>query len=104
MLGEEKYERLFCNPNNAAVAIYKTILRLRALIPEYTIYPEIFDMRKYYKLQNVAIKPRYTEISDGMQLNGKVIAAKGNIVVLQDDKGFQAINAHRLIGREIEMC
>ena len=104
VLGEEKYERLFCNPNNAAVAIYKTILRLRALIPEYTIYPEIFDMRKYYKLQNVAIKPRHTEISDGMQLNGKVIAAKGNIVVLQDDKGFQAINAHRLIGREIEMC
>ncbi len=103
VLGEEKYERLFCNPNNAAAAIYKTILKLRALMPEHMIYPEIFDMRKHYKLQNVAIKPRHIEIQETMKLSGKVVAAKGNIMVLQNDAGFHAINAHRLIGREIEM-
>ncbi len=104
ILGEEKYHRLFCDPNKAAASLYKAIVRLRSNgLSEYLIYPEIFDMRKYYKLQNVAIKPRHTEIQETVKLSGKVVAAKGNILVLQNDSEFFAVNAHRLIGREIEI-
>ena len=103
ILGEEKYARLFCDPNKAAIQLYKTIVRLRSLIPEYMIYPEIFDMRGYYKLQHVITKPRHTEVAEGMKLDGKVVAAKGNIIILENDSGFAAINAHRLIGRDVEM-
>lgn len=103
VLGEEKFDRLFCDPNKAAIELYKAIVKLRAVIPEYMIYPEIFDMRKYYNLNHVVTHPKSTNIDEGMKLAGKVIAAKGNIVVLQDDNGFSAINAHRLIGREIEL-
>lgn len=103
ILGDQKYDRLFCDPNRAARELYKAIVKLRANFSEYLTYPEIFDMRKYYNLQNVITHPKSTSIDTGTQLTGKVVAAKGNIIVLQNDIGFHAINAHRLIGREIEM-
>jgi len=103
ILGEEKYKRLFCDPNKAATELYKAIVKLRRSFTQHLIYPEIFDMRKYYKLQHVVMQPRSISIGDGTKINGKVVAAKGNIIILQDDTGFSAINAHRLIGREVEM-
>ena len=104
IFGEDKYKRLFCDPNRAAAALYKAIVKIRdSDVSQYLIYPEIFDMRKHYKLQNVTIHPDSMDIDSGTKINGKAIAAKGNIVIFQNDTGPFAINAHRLIGREIEV-
>ncbi len=103
ILGDQKYDRLFCDPNRSARELYKIIVRLRVNFGQYLVYPEIYDMRKYYMLDHVVSKPRNVTVDNGTQIAGKVVAAKGNIMVLQNDSGFHAVNAHRLIGREIEM-
>lgn len=100
--GDEKKRMLFCNPNIATANITNAIRRLNVEFPEYFITPQIFDMRRHYRLHNVFFDPKELAISDKAELNGNVVAAKGNIVVLENGE-FSVFNAHELLGREIEI-
>lgn len=100
--GDEKKRMLFCNPNTATANISQAIKKLRQEFPEYLIPPQIFDLRRHYRLHNVLFDPKGLSISDEMLLKGSVVAAKGNIIVLQNG-GFSSVNAHELLGREIEL-
>jgi hypothetical protein len=102
MGGDEKHTTLFANPNNSAKSIYKAILKLRNNGLTCLINPEIYDMRKYYKLQNVPVKPEKFEITSDLDIKGRIIAAKGNMMVLKQSSNFFLLNAHRLIGFDVE--
>lgn len=100
--GEEKARMLFCNPNIAIENITAAIKNLRTKFSEHLISPQIFDLRSYYMLHKVPVNPRKLPICEKTELKGNVVAAKGNIIVLEND-GFSAFNAHELLGREIEV-
>jgi len=100
--GIQKHKNLFCNPNNSIKQLVSIISSLRSNgFSKYLIHPEIYDLREFYHLDNVHKEPEYKEVETGMRLEGNVVAAKGNIIILQKNNEFYTINAHRLIGREI---
>ncbi len=100
MKGSEKQKMIFCNPNKAAVNILNATKKLsRNGFSLGRI--EIYDLRKYYNLQNVIAGPQKSDIKDGTKLSGRVVAAKGNILILRKGYDFFSANAHDLIGRDI---
>lgn len=101
--GDKKHELIFGNPNNAAIALFNAINRLRKTsFSQHMIYPEIHDLRKYYRLNNVPVRPKKLAVKPGSEISGRVVAAKGNLVVIENGD-FHAFNAHDLIGRELEI-
>jgi len=101
--GNEKAERIFCNPNNAMKNLYRNIVNLKKILSEQMKNVEIFDLRTHYKLTNVTLEPDNIRIKTGLELQGTVVAAKGNIVIIKQDDRFISFNAHEMIGREIVM-
>lgn len=99
--GKEKQKMIFCDPNVAASNILGAIKKLKGSFSISRL--EIYDMRKHYNLQNVITSPQKVDLSEGMKISGKVVAAKGNILILSSDYDFFSINAHDMIGREISI-
>ena len=100
--GDEKYRMLFGNPNLAVANIVQAISNLRNNgVSKYMVPPEVYDLRSYYRLNNVPYMPGKLHIKDNMNLSGQCVAAKGNILVFKDSNFF-SVNAHDLIGREIQ--
>lgn len=101
--GAQKHELIFGNPNLAAINIFNAIKKLRENgFGEYIIPPEIYDLRPYYRLENIFGTPEKISVSDGCVVDGSVVAAKGNIMILENKGSFYSLNSHDLIGREIE--
>ena len=101
--GNQKAERIFCNPNVAMKNLYKNIINLKNLFPEKLNNIEIHDLRNYYRLHNVKKDPKLLKVSNGIKLEGRVVAAKGNIVILNNQNMFYSLNAHEMVGREVEI-
>lgn len=102
--GRQKHTALFCNPNTAMTNILRAVTALRSNgFARHMISPEIYDMREYYKLQNVFSAPEEMQLAEGTRIEGHAVAAKGNVIVLQNRSKFLSINAHDLIGREVVM-
>lgn len=99
--GAQKHKMLFCDPNKAMPNIFKAISSLNSGFGKYLIRPEIYDMRHYYRLDNVLLTPSEMPVSENTEISGEIVAAKGNIIVLKKGDEFFSINAHELIGREI---
>lgn len=103
ILGDEKMKSLFCDPNNCLSSIQRAINNLRNNgLNHCLVRPEIYDMRGYYKLHNVPVHPIKAQIGENCKIHGKVVAAKGNIIVLKDGKAFHSVNVHSIIGYQIE--
>lgn len=100
--GDEKKRMLFCNPNVAMQNITQAIKKLRSEFAQYLIQPQIFDLRRYYRLHNVFLEPKAMTVEENTELKGHVVAAKGNIMVIENGE-FSAVNAHELLGRDIEI-
>lgn len=107
--GATKQSKIFGNPNIAVTNISRAISRLQSNgVSKYLIPPEIYDLRSYYKLDAVGHDPLKVFVKEGSRIEGEVVAAKGNIIVMSSDSGgsnnaFFSINAHELIGREMMM-
>ena len=98
--GNEKQDMLFANPNLSVIRLSNAINKLKGNgFP--LIHPEIYDMRKYYRLENTPSKPKKIDIKTNTKIKGRVVSAKGNILVLENKNNFYSLNAHALIGREI---
>jgi hypothetical protein len=103
LTGEQKNEVLFGNPNVAVGNITRAVSVLRSNgFSKYMTGLEIFDLRSYYHLHNVFSQPKIMEIKEGAEIKGRVAAAKGNLIIFQNNENFFSVNAHRLIGRMIE--
>lgn len=98
--GAQKHGLIFGNPNAAAINIFNAIQRLRQTGMKM-INPEIYDLRPYYRLHNVLADPQRVDVSDGCKISGSVVAAKGNILIMENQGGFYSLNSHELIGREL---
>lgn len=99
--GFEKHKNLFSDPNISTKKIIDVYTKITQKFESYLTKPEIYDLRKYYKLNNVFSSPKLSTIGTGSEISGKIVAAKGNILILKNN-GYIAINAHELIGRKIE--
>ncbi len=98
MRGNEKNDRLFGNPNASVMQISKSIAVLKDQFETNTM--EIYDLRRFYGLENVKKRPRMIKVRDQLNISGKVVAAKGNLMVIKNGF-FYTLNAHDIIGREI---
>lgn len=99
--GSQKFEHLFGDPNTSLKKITSSIQKLNAL--GYEINPEIYDLRSYYRLDRVSNEPVFIDNARGKTIKGKVVALKGNILILETDKGGNiALNTHDLIGRKFK--
>ena len=98
--GKEKHATLFGNPNMAVATIYKAINKLKNNFN--LLEPEIYDLRRHYKLQNVSADPNLLEIKDNLEIIGRMVAAKGNILIFKNQNGFFSLDANYLIGRDAE--
>src|SRR3989344_6182684 len=100
VMSKEKHNNLFCDPNSCIETISSAVGRLRNNgFNEHLIMPEIYDLRSYYRMENISSDPVMKEVFSGMRIDGVVEAAKGNMIIIRNGQGFYSINAHRLIGR-----
>ena len=100
--GPTKNNNLFSKPNESMKRLSACLTMLReSKFKEFLIEPEIYDLRKHYRLHNVPFPPSLMSIKDGSSLSGTVVAAKGNILVLNSAHNFYSVNAHELIGRTV---
>ncbi|MBI3190926.1 DUF2797 domain-containing protein [archaeon] len=104
LTGDQKHKLLFGNPNKSIQMLVSSINSLKNNgVSKYMVPTEIYDLRSYYKLDSVSFEPRKIKMGDNVNIQGDVVAAKGNIVILKTDSGFQSFNAHDLIGRHVEL-
>jgi len=102
LTGDEKHEIMFGDPNIAAANIFNAINKLKKMdFNQYLIKPEIYDLRKYYRLENVFLDPKNLRIKDNTEISGRVVAAKGNLIIFNAENEFYSVNAHSLYGREV---
>jgi len=101
--GEEKQKTLMSDPNIEISSIFSAISTLKKSNMPHLINPEIYDLRHYYKLDKISYNPSILRIKKGTELKGKVVAVKGNIIVLHTPTGLFSVNSHDMIGRNIEI-
>ena len=53
--------------------------------------------------QLAGVYPKMLKVKNGIKLEGKVVAAKGNIIILNSEDMFYSLNAHEMVGREVEI-
>ncbi len=99
--GEVKQELLFGDPNASTIAVVKAVAKLKDAHWDFPIQHEIYDFRSYYRLAEIGSKPKKLQIAEGKEVRGRVVATKGNIVVVRNSDGFFSFDARRAVGREI---
>ena len=94
-------KRIFGDPNISVKNIIRGISKLRDIeeIRNHMIKPEIYDLRHYYRTIAIKYEPRFISVKDDMEIDGKIIAAKGPLIVMENSELF-SINAHNMIGRD----
>lgn len=95
--GAKKHKIMFGDPNVATINILSAIGALKEKGFDL-IDPEIYDLRRFYRLEKIDSVPEFVDISPGGELSGKVVAVKGNLIVFEKKGEFYAFNAHSLIG------
>ncbi|MBI4896595.1 MAG: DUF2797 domain-containing protein [Candidatus Aenigmarchaeota archaeon] len=104
VFGNVKQELIFGNPNASLRNIRNAVTSLQTNgFGKHLVTPEIYDLRRYYRLEQLSSHPHSLKLKDGMLLRGKALAAKGNIIMVQDGNQLYSVNSHDLIGREITM-
>lgn len=100
--GKDKNNNIFPDFKQIKPILEQAIENLKISPYWYLLSPEIYTLTNYYHLDCVKKKPRPMNVFTNMRLEGKVIAAKGNILILRNNNEYFSLNAHRLIGRCIE--
>src|SRR3989344_2337756 len=98
--GLRKHQLLGADPNAPAVRIAAALEELKEaqLLVDR---PAIYDLRSFYRLDRVRAAPSFLQLSAGQDINGTVVAAKGNLLILENSGAYSSFNAHELIGRTI---
>ncbi len=102
--GLDKHRMLFGNINVASINIFNAVTKLRSTVfGDCLIKPEIYNLQSIYRLGAVTKMPTPMDISEGLKISGTVIAAKGNILVLENVHGMFTVNANKLLGCDIAL-
>jgi hypothetical protein len=101
--GESKQNMIFSRPNISIPRLFSAIsaLRTNGFAP-HMVPPEIYDLRDYYNLKSVEYNPEPLKIGKDTKLSGDVVTAKGNVLIIKDHHRLYSINAHDMIGRDIQ--
>jgi hypothetical protein len=100
--GVDKQKMLFGNINVASMNIFNAYSKLRVNgVSAHLINPEIYNLQSIYRLSSVTSMPKPLRLEEGAEIEGKVVAAKGNILVLENN-GFFSLNLNKLVGFETE--
>ncbi len=94
--GEQKHKVMFGSANDSSIVIKKALNSLNGTM---NMHPIIYDMRSYYRLDRIHSTPHLLNLKEGSKINGRVLAIKGNLIVLSTGECF---NAHSIIGRDID--
>ena len=95
--GNEKLAQLMADPN-------ESLSRLRSAIDILNGFGKpvvIHDLRDRYGMENVRGMPEPVHPAEGREIEGKVIAVKGNMMLYESPDGLKCMNLHRLAGREV---
>ncbi|MBI2583545.1 MAG: DUF2797 domain-containing protein [Candidatus Aenigmarchaeota archaeon] len=95
--GDFKIKRILTDPNESIAAMSESMARIEEKLKLNLPGVKIYDMRSFYRIQNVKEPPKPLQ-SD--EICGKVLCVKGSIAVLQNDEVF-SVNFRSLIGSEI---
>ena len=98
--GDAKEKHMFGDPNAAMLKV-KNALETIQKSGLSSITAEIYDFRKYYNLNKITKQPKPIVIASGTSVQGKVVAAKGNLLIISNNNEFYTINIHRLVAREV---
>jgi len=95
---------LFGNINVAAMNIFNAYNKLKSNgLSSYLINPEIYNLQGIYRLSEVKQMPSPFDLREGARIEGDILAAKGNIVVIKNGSGLFSVNASKLLGCGIEL-
>ena len=98
--GDMKEKNIFGDPNAVILKIREALNSLKE--NNYSmINTEIYDFRRHYRLDKVHKIPKPINIETGSLIEGEIIAAKGNIMILKNGDDLFTVNSHRLISREV---
>ena len=104
MSGIDKQKMLFGNINVAAMNIFNAYNKLKSNgLSSYLINPEIYNLQGIYRLSEVKQMPSPFDLREGARIEGDILAAKGNIVVIKNGSGLFSVNASKLLGCGIEL-
>ncbi len=97
---QTKMKMLKSDVGKCVATLNKIISKLKfcGLVKDF----EVYDFRKYYNIENVPEQPKKLVIRPKTKIEGKVVAVKGNIVVIESEKEFKCFDAQHLVGYEIE--
>ena len=98
--GDIKEKNIFGDPNTVVLKIREALKNIK----EHgygTIGTEIYDFRRYYRLDNIGKDITSLDVYPGSVIEGEVVAVKGNIIILKKGHVFYSVNSHKLISREI---
>ena len=102
MTGIEKHNMLFGNINTASINIFNAYTKLKS--SGFSLSgPEIYDLQSIYRLSSVSTMPQMFNVQEGASLDGNIIAAKGNLIIVKTETGMFSVNSHRLVGCNIEL-
>lgn len=103
MRGREKNSLMMSDPNIEVANLMSSVKKLRNNgFNQHLIEPRIYDLRGYYRILDVDRTPRFMEIEEGKTVFGKVVAAKGNIIILENGGELVSFNAHDIMGRVVD--
>lgn len=97
---KRKVLSLLSNVNECIANLNKIISKLKfsGLISDF----EIYDFRKHYSLENIWEQPIKINIKPNTVIKGKVVATKGNIIVIENRQKLYSFDAQHLVGYEIK--
>ncbi|MFH0836870.1 MAG: DUF2797 domain-containing protein, partial [Candidatus Aenigmatarchaeota archaeon] len=98
--GTFKEQHIFGDPNTVMLKL-KDALETIKKNGFTSLGTEIYDFRKYYRLGKVIKQPKPIAINTGILIEGTVVAAKGNLIILKNNDNFYTVNSHRLVARDV---
>ena len=98
--GDIKEKTVFGDPNTVILKVKEALNTLQKNGYQM-INTEIYDFRKYYRLDRVKKTPLKINVDTGSVIQGDIVAAKGNIIIIKSADNFYTLNSHRLISREL---
>ncbi len=102
--GSDKQKMLFGSLNVASINISNAYNKLKCNgLSPYLINPEVYNLQNIYRLSSVSNMPSFFEVKEGAVVSGNVIAAKGNILVINNSSGLFSVNASKLVCCDIEL-
>lgn len=102
LTGKEKSSMLLSDPNSSIKCLLSGLERIRSsAASKYLSPPEIYDMREHYMLHNITSNPSFLEPSESGSIKGRIIAAKGNLLVIDAGHGMYSLNAHSILGYKL---